>query len=115
MLGSSRSSLADTWKRSQTGPVGTASSLPAMHLRPVSTCSRGTSGATSVCLFFAFTEELADYVAGIMWAYIFFNFAVVFICTWLYLGGMRQIISVFKPSARKEKAAKKKHQNGDVA
>ncbi|KAF1352679.1 hypothetical protein EJ07DRAFT_183458 [Lizonia empirigonia] len=52
---------------------------------------------------------------GIMWAYIFFNFAVVFICTWLYLGGMRQIISVFNPSARKEKAAKKKQQSGDVA
>ncbi len=51
-----------------------------------------------------------------MWAYIFFDFAVVFFCTYLYLGGMRKIISVFKPSARKEKAAaKKKKQNGDAA
>ena len=50
-----------------------------------------------------------------MWAYIFFNFAVVFICTYLYLGGMHKIVSVFKPSARKEKAAKKKKQSGDAA
>lgn len=50
-----------------------------------------------------------------MWAYILFNFAVVFICTYLYLGGLQSIISVFKPSARKEKAAKKKKQSGDAA
>lgn len=50
-----------------------------------------------------------------MWAYIFFNFAVVFACTWLYLGGMSKIVSLFKPSARKEKAAKKKQQSGDAA
>lgn len=57
--------------------------------------------------------------AGIMWAYILFNFAVVFFCTYLYLGGMHKIIAVFKPSARKEKAAKKKQQqqqrSGDAA
>ncbi|KAL1594863.1 ATP-binding cassette transporter snq2 [Nothophoma quercina] len=52
---------------------------------------------------------------GIMWAYILFNFAVVFICTYLYLGGLQSIISVFKPSARKEKAAKKNKQSGDAA
>ena len=47
---------------------------------------------------------------GIMWAYIFFNFAVVFFCTWLYLGGLRQIKSFFSPAARKQKkeTAKKK-------
>jgi len=50
-----------------------------------------------------------------MWIFIFFNFAVVFLCTYLYLGGMQKIISVFKPSARKEKAAKKKKQRGDAA
>jgi ATP-binding cassette subfamily G (WHITE) protein 2 (SNQ2) len=65
---------------------------------------------------FLFLRVSTNTIAGIMWIYIFFNFAVVFICTWLYLGGMRQIISIFKPSARKEKAAKKKKkQNGDDA
>ena len=52
---------------------------------------------------------------GIMWIYIFFNFAVVFVCTWLYLDGARKIKSVFSPSARKEKAAQKKKQSGDAA
>ncbi|CAG5158659.1 uncharacterized protein ALTATR162_LOCUS5192 [Alternaria atra] len=52
---------------------------------------------------------------GIMWAYIFFNFAVVFICTWLYLGGLRQIKSFFSPAARKQKKETKKKQSGDAA
>jgi len=28
---------------------------------------------------------------GILWAYIIFNFALVFVCTWLYLGGLRKL------------------------
>ncbi|KAF1931361.1 uncharacterized protein M421DRAFT_99212 [Didymella exigua CBS 183.55] len=51
----------------------------------------------------------------IMWAYIFFSFALVFFCTYLYLGGMCKIISVFRSLARKEKAAKKKQRSGDAA
>jgi hypothetical protein len=50
-----------------------------------------------------------------MWAYIFFNFAVVFVCTWLYLGGIRQIKSFFSPAARKQKKETKKRQSGDTA
>lgn len=50
-----------------------------------------------------------------MWAYIFFNFAVVFICTWLYLGGLRKMKNAFSPSARKQKKEMKRKQNGDVA
>lgn len=60
-------------------------------------------------------RDFANNVAGIMWAFILFNFAVVFFCTYLYLGGMSKIASVFKPSARKEKAARKKKQSGDAA
>ncbi|KNG49730.1 abc drug exporter [Stemphylium lycopersici] len=54
---------------------------------------------------------------GIMWAFIFFNFAVVFLCTWLYLGGLREIKSFFSPSARKQKkeTQMKKKQSGDAA
>lgn len=50
-----------------------------------------------------------------MWAYIFFNFAVVFVCTWLYLGGFRKIMSVFSPAARKQKKQVKQRQTGDAA
>jgi ATP-binding cassette subfamily G (WHITE) protein 2 (SNQ2) len=102
------------WKRNPTEIVDTASSLPVRRSQPASTCSRGTSGETSVCFIFPGSRYLTNDAAGIMWAYIFFNFAVVFVCTYLYLGGMRKIISVFKPSARKEKAAKKKQQSGDA-
>lgn len=38
---------------------------------------------------------------GIMWIYVIFNFAVVFACTWLYLGGARKIKSLFSPKDRK--------------
>ncbi|EDU40824.1 ABC drug exporter AtrF [Pyrenophora tritici-repentis] len=52
---------------------------------------------------------------GIMWAYIFFNFAVVFVCTWLYLGGLRQMKTFFSPAARKQKKEMKSKQGGDAA
>ncbi|KAF2749888.1 hypothetical protein M011DRAFT_465546 [Sporormia fimetaria CBS 119925] len=51
---------------------------------------------------------------GIMWAYIIFNFAMVFFCTWLYLGGLRKIKSFFSPSARKSKE-QARQQKGDAA
>jgi len=40
---------------------------------------------------------------GIVWAYILFNFAAVFVCTWLYLGGFHKIKGFFRPAARKRK------------
>ncbi|KAH7135767.1 ABC-2 type transporter-domain-containing protein [Dendryphion nanum] len=52
---------------------------------------------------------------GIMWLYIFFNFAVVFACTWLYLGGFRKIKSLFSPADRKSKKEMKRRRKGDVA
>ncbi|KAF2706423.1 hypothetical protein K504DRAFT_413352 [Pleomassaria siparia CBS 279.74] len=52
---------------------------------------------------------------GIMWAYILFNFALVFVCTWLYLGGLGKIKSTFSPAARKQnkETAKLKKQGRD--
>jgi ATP-binding cassette subfamily G (WHITE) protein 2 (SNQ2) len=50
-----------------------------------------------------------------MWAYILFNFAVVFLCTWLYLGGARKIKAFFSPAARKQKKETKKKQSSDAA
>ncbi|KAF2874539.1 ABC-2 type transporter-domain-containing protein [Massariosphaeria phaeospora] len=52
---------------------------------------------------------------GIMWAYIMFNFAMVFACTWLYLGGLRRIKAVFSPTARRHKKEMKKNESGDKA
>lgn len=52
---------------------------------------------------------------GIMWIYIFFNFAVVFACTWLYLGGLRKMKSFFSPADRRNRKERKRRQNGDAA
>ncbi|PSN73742.1 ABC drug exporter AtrF [Corynespora cassiicola Philippines] len=54
---------------------------------------------------------------GIMWAYIFFNFAVVFVCSWLYLGGLRKVKSALSPAARKHKKQEtgQQKQNGSAA
>jgi ATP-binding cassette subfamily G (WHITE) protein 2 (SNQ2) len=50
-----------------------------------------------------------------MWAYILFNFAVVFVCTWLYLGGARKIKGLVSPATRKQKKEQKNKVNGDAA
>ena len=50
---------------------------------------------------------------GIFWAYILFNFAVVYLCSWLYLQGGREIKQFFSPKARKEKKARMKAQEKD--
>lgn len=39
---------------------------------------------------------------GIFWAYILFNFSVVFLCSWLYLGGARRIRRVFSPKTKQQ-------------
>ncbi|KAF1977425.1 hypothetical protein BU23DRAFT_587478 [Bimuria novae-zelandiae CBS 107.79] len=52
---------------------------------------------------------------GIMWIFILFNFAVVFVCTWLYLGGGRKVKSLFSPKDRKNRKETKRRQNGDQA
>jgi ATP-binding cassette subfamily G (WHITE) protein 2 (SNQ2) len=57
----------------------------------------------------------ANVVAGIMWAYIFFNFAVVFVCTWLYLGGLRQVKAFFSPAARKQKKERQQRKDDGSA
>lgn len=48
---------------------------------------------------------------GIFWAYIIFNFAFVFACSWLYLGGARKLWSFVSPAARKARALKAKQQS----
>jgi ATP-binding cassette subfamily G (WHITE) protein 2 (SNQ2) len=60
-------------------------------------------------------EHLLTPCVGIMWAYILFNFAVVFVCTWLYLGGFRKIKGAFNPATKKQKKEQKQKANGDAA
>lgn len=48
---------------------------------------------------------------GIFWAYVLFNFAVVFVASWLYLQGFRQIAAYLSPRARKEKKIRKAQEN----
>jgi ATP-binding cassette, subfamily G (WHITE), member 2, SNQ2 len=47
---------------------------------------------------------------GIFWGFCAFNFAVVFICSWLYLQGGRNIKRSLSPKARKERKTMHKRQ-----
>jgi ATP-binding cassette subfamily G (WHITE) protein 2 (SNQ2) len=47
-----------------------------------------------------YRNKWRDY--GLQWLYIAFNFAVVFFCSWLYLGGAKKIGKFFSPKARKQ-------------
>jgi ATP-binding cassette, subfamily G (WHITE), member 2, SNQ2 len=37
---------------------------------------------------------------GITWIFCIFNFLVVFLCSWLYLGGLKQIKAALKPKRK---------------
>ena len=50
-----------------------------------------------------YSHKWLDY--GVFWAYCVFNFLVVFLCSWLYLGGMETIKRSFSPAARKQRKA----------
>ncbi|KAI9826621.1 MAG: hypothetical protein M1832_006217 [Thelocarpon impressellum] len=62
--------------------------------------SSGDEYAAQLNLFYRYRWR--DF--GIFWAYIIFNFAVVYVATWLYLRGGSGIKAWFKPAARKQKA-----------
>jgi hypothetical protein len=114
-----RNSRAGTCSSSRTGTVGTVSLRQAMRSQHRSTCFHASYGGISVSSHSpsSFVSQwCTNSLSGIMWAYIMFNFAVVFVCTWLYLGGARKTKSVFSPSARKEKAnARRKKQQSEGA
>lgn len=48
-----------------------------------------------------FKNRWEDY--GIFWAYCIFNFAMVFLCSWLYLGGARKLRAKLSPKNRKQR------------
>jgi ATP-binding cassette, subfamily G (WHITE), member 2, SNQ2 len=47
---------------------------------------------------------------GIFIAYILFNFALVFFCSWLYLQSGSRIKSALSPAARKERKLREREQ-----
>lgn len=69
------------------------------------------NGDEFAATFNVFYENVwRDY--GIMWAFVIFNIAVIFACSWLYLQGGRSLMKKFSPAARKEK---KLRQQGEKA
>jgi len=51
-----------------------------------------------------YSNKWRDY--GIFFAYCGFNFAIVFLCSWLYLGGLKSVKDAVSPAARREKKAR---------
>ncbi|KAI4187797.1 MAG: hypothetical protein L6R41_002564 [Letrouitia leprolyta] len=47
-----------------------------------------------------YSQRWLDY--GVTFAYIGFNFAIVFLASWLYLGGTKKVKNLFSPKARKQ-------------
>lgn len=52
-----------------------------------------------------YSDKWLDY--GVTWAFCVFNFMVVFLCTWLYLGGMKKLKATLSPAGRKQRKATK--------
>ncbi len=50
-----------------------------------------------------YKNKWLDY--GVFWAYCVFNFLVVFLCSWLYLGGLEKMKRALSPAARKQRKA----------
>ncbi|KAI4120948.1 MAG: hypothetical protein LQ338_006657 [Usnochroma carphineum] len=46
-----------------------------------------------------YSNKWMDY--GVFWAFCIFNFIVVFVASWLFLGGTKSIRNIFRPKARK--------------
>ncbi|KAI9835623.1 MAG: hypothetical protein M1837_003696 [Sclerophora amabilis] len=63
--------------------------------------SSGDEFAASFNVFYE--NRWLDY--GVFWAFSIFNFMIVFLCSWLYLGGFRKIKAAWSPAARKQRKA----------
>lgn len=59
--------------------------------------ANGDEFAASVNVYYSHIWR--DY--GLFWAYTIFNFTVVFVCSWLYLGGAKKVRKVFSQTSRK--------------
>lgn len=61
-------------------------------------CQYATGDEFAASFNVYYDHRWRDY--GIFWAYIVFNLAIVFLCSWLYLGGMKKIRGAFKRSKK---------------
>ena len=73
-------------------------------------CQFATGDAWAASFSVYYSNLWRDF--GIFWAYIFFNFAVVFVCSWLYLSAGRRIKGSLSPKARKQKKLREKGSKG---
>ncbi|KAI9806551.1 MAG: hypothetical protein M1833_003738 [Piccolia ochrophora] len=60
-----------------------------------------------------YSQRWLDY--GVFWLFCVFNFMVVFLCSWLYLGGWKKVKASFSPAAKKQKKAAEQQHDGTVA
>lgn len=72
----------------------------------------GTNGLCEFCQYASGDEFAAGFNVyyknkwedyGVFWAYCGFNFAVVFLCSWLYLGGGKRVWGMVSPKARRQR------------
>ena len=74
----------------------------------------GSDGLCEFCQYASGDEFMAGFnifysekwfYYGIIWAFCVFNFMMVFLCSWLYLGGNKTIRKALSPAARKQRKA----------
>ncbi|KAL8796510.1 MAG: hypothetical protein Q9195_001184 [Heterodermia aff. obscurata] len=64
-------------------------------------CQYATGDEFAASFNVFYSRKWLDY--GVFWAFSGFNFAMVFFCSWLYLGGFKKIRSALSPAARKQR------------
>ena len=67
--------------------------------------------AASINIFYA--NKWEDF--GIFCAYVGFNMAIIFLCSWLYLAGGAKIRAALSPTARKHKRMREEQRMGTIA
>ena len=64
-------------------------------------CQYATGDEFAASFDVYYSKKWTDY--GVFWAFCIFNFAVVFLGSWLYLGGLKKIRSALSPAERKHR------------
>lgn len=64
-------------------------------------CQYATGDEFAASFHVFYSKKWLDY--GVTWGFSIFNFAMVFLCSWLYLGGWKTIRSALSPAARKQR------------
>lgn len=64
-------------------------------------CQYATGDEFAASFNVFYSKKWLDY--GVFWGFCIFNFIMVFVCSWLYLGGLKQIRSALSPTERKHR------------